>query len=283
MEIVKDFTRNLRRTATIGLITAAISSYGCGYVFGKDPTPTPTPTNTPTATYTATPTYTNTPTATPTETPTNTPLPPTPEPVVYQPSPQPVISNPPITAGNGGNVYLTFDDGYGYPQQILDVLNQNGVKASICMLGTVMANNQDLVRSYYNSGDVFCNHTYSHPYLTSLSDQQIRDELNSADNTFNQISGDHLKCFRPPYGATNDRVNSIAAKLGYRLLMWSIDTNDWRGLNADTIYNNVVTNVREGAIILFHNSNPATVEALPRIITDLKNAGYNFSTIADLC
>ena len=281
MQIIKDFTRNARMAGYAGLVALTMGSMSCGYVFGKDPTPTPTSTPTATATYTSTPTYTATPTATPTETPTETPLPPTPEPV-YQPPPQPVISNPPIATGNGGIVYLTFDDGYGYPQQILDILNQNSVKASICMLGTVMANNQDLVRSYYNSGDVFCNHTYDHPYLTSLSDQQIRDELTSADNTFNQITGDHLRCFRPPYGATNDRVNSIAAELGYRLLMWSVDTNDWRGLNADAIYNNVATNVREGSIILFHNSNPATVEALPRIIEGLRNSGYTLSTIADM-
>src|SRR3989344_638509 len=286
MQIVKDFNRNYHRVAYAALLAAAIGSYACGLpIFGKDPTPTPTPTNTPTATatYTSTPTYTATPTSTPTETPTETPIPPTPEPVVYEPPPQPVINNPPIATGNGGNIYLTFDDGYGYTWEVLDVLNQYGVKASVCILGSVMAGNQDLVRAYYNSGHSFCNHTYNHPNLTLLTDQQIRDELAGAENAFGQITGDHLRCFRPPYAATDTRVNSIAAELGYRPLMWSIDAQDWRGYDANTITNIVLGNAHSGAIVLFHFSNYAVVEALPRIIEGLRNGGYNFSTISDIC
>src|SRR3989344_9698753 len=132
MQIIKDFTRNARMAGYAGLVALTMGSMSCGYVFGKDPTPTPTSTPTATATYTSTPTYTPTLTATPTE----TPLPPTPEQIVYepvyQPPPQPVISNPPIATGNGGNVYLTFDDGYGYTWEVLNVLDQNGIKASVC-------------------------------------------------------------------------------------------------------------------------------------------------------
>ena len=293
MQIVKDFTRNIRRTAYVGALVLTVGSYGCDSFpfFGKDPTSTPTPTATPTYTATPTPTYTPTPTLTPTNTP--TPIPPThtPEPIVYEPEPiyqpppepQPVINNPPVAVGNGGNVYLTFDDGYGYTWEVLDVLNQYDVKASVCILGSVMAGNSDLVNAYYNSGHSFCNHTYNHPNLTLLTDQQIRDELGGAENTFGQITGDHLRCFRPPYAATDARVNSIAAELGYRPLMWSIDAQDWRGYDANTITNIVLGNAHSGAIVLFHFSNYAVVEALPMVIEDLKNAGYNFSTIDDMC
>lgn len=114
-------------------------------------------------------------------------------------------------------------------------------------------------------GHFLGNHTASHANLTLLSDQGIRDEI---------LGGVASNFLRPPYGAYDARVQQIAGELGYTIYMWSIDTRDWSGRSAGEITNEVMQNLHPGAVILMHLHGAHTLEALPVIISGIRDAGY---------
>ena len=268
MQIIKEFTRNARMAGIVTLLATAIGAYGCGYVFGKDPTPTPTPTSTPTATYTATPTYTNTPTATPTETP--TPLPPTdtPEPVVYQPAP------PAVVPGGGNKFIFTFDD-YGSDaqvNQILDILTQYNVKAIFFPTGSWGSGNP-LVQRMIDEGHLVGNHTRDHADLPTLSPDQIREQISGG-----AVGNSNL--LRPPYGdgcygERRSYIEPIATKMGWQIYCWTEDPRDWTGTSPESIENYILTNARPGTVVDLHMHAYNTLVALPDTIQKLQEAGYD--------
>jgi peptidoglycan/xylan/chitin deacetylase (PgdA/CDA1 family) len=174
---------------------------------------------------------------------------------------------PPIFRDGSGVVTLTFDDSSPAPRahEILDILRRYNVRAVFCVNGNWARENPDVIARMVREGHKLCNHTASHAWLTRLSDEEIRREIEGG------LSSDIL---RPPYGAYDARVSSIAASLGYQLYLWSIDTRDWTGVPADTIVNTVMSELHAGAVVLMHLHGAGTLEALPQIIEGVQARGY---------
>ncbi len=177
---------------------------------------------------------------------------------------------PPIFRDGSGLVTLTFDDSSPAPRAhaILDILLKYKVKAVFCVTGDWARENSDVIDRILREGHKLCNHTASHAWLTRLSDEEIRREIEGG------VSSDIL---RPPYGAYDARVSSIAASLGYQLYLWSIDTRDWSGVPAATIVNTVMSELHPGAVVLMHLHGASTLEALPQIIEGVQARGYTLS------
>ncbi len=197
--------------------------------------------------------------------------------------PAPAVASPPQRTaalpiplwGNGGAITLTFDD-YGTPVRvnaILDLLAQYHVRAIFFPIGLWANAHPDLIARMLREGHLVGNHTYDHAYLPRLRAGQIRDEI---------ARGYQSTLFRPPYGAYNPLVASIAAQLGYQVVLWTIDTRDWAGVSASSIVATVLGRARPGAIVLMHMHGAHTLEALPEIIQRLQAAGYVLSTAAAL-
>src|SRR5258708_33504042 len=132
-------------------------------------------------------------------------------------------------AGNvSAMVALTFDDGPQpiFTPQILSVLQLYGVQATFFCIGSQVQEYPESVRNLYESGNVIGNHAWSHPDLTSLSPAAIRWQIGSTSDALRQVTGVEPTLFRPPYGATNATVRSIAAQLGLAQIAWTIDTDD---------------------------------------------------------
>ncbi|WP_156807442.1 polysaccharide deacetylase family protein [Effusibacillus pohliae] len=187
-------------------------------------------------------------------------------------------------------VALTFDDGpdLRFTPQILDILKQNGVKATFFIVGTRAQAHPEMVRRIVAEGHAIGNHTWDHPKLTKLTPQQIRDEVVRTDQLLDSIVGYYPALFRPPYGLTNpDIVREIGA-MGYKIIDWSVDTRDWAGTPVPQMMDYVRTELRPGAIILEHCAGGRsedlsnTVSALPQIIDTLKAQGYTFVTVPQL-
>jgi peptidoglycan/xylan/chitin deacetylase (PgdA/CDA1 family) len=166
-----------------------------------------------------------------------------------------------------GTVVLSFDDyaSAARVNAILDVLARYKVKAVFCLIGNWAATNPSLVARMTSEGHVLCNHTASHANLTRLSDEAMRKEI---------LGGPQSTLLRPPYGAYDVRVANIAGSLGDHLFLWSIDTRDWTGVSADAIVNAVRSGLRPGAIVLMHLHGASTLDALPRVIEQVRAAGY---------
>jgi len=191
---------------------------------------------------------------------------------------------------------LTFDDGPDptYTPQILKILRDNGVNASFFVIGQNVENHPDLVRRIWEEGNDIGNHTFTHPDLSRTSAVRTDLELNATQRAIESILGRGTTLFRPPYAAdaepqTSDEILPLvrAERLHYLTIGELIDPTDWdtAHTNAERIVQYVLTHRNDGNVILLHDgggNRQATIEALPRIISALKQQGYRFVTISGM-
>jgi peptidoglycan/xylan/chitin deacetylase (PgdA/CDA1 family) len=136
-----------------------------------------------------------------------------------------------------GEVALTFDDGPNpkWTPRLLDALAQHDVKATFFMLGSRAEAEQELVRRVAAEGHLIGNHSWSHPNLARTGARRVREELARTSETLEQITGEKVKYFRPPFGARRPVVFQIARELGLRVVTWNAITSDWSEPSAERI------------------------------------------------
>jgi peptidoglycan/xylan/chitin deacetylase (PgdA/CDA1 family) len=183
---------------------------------------------------------------------------------------------------------LTFDDGF-YPGDalaILDILKQNNVKCTFFLTGSVADIKKELVTQIVMDGHEIGNHSYTHPDFTSLTVEQIQQQIINTEKSLVAASGNILikPLFRPPYGYYNADVLGVVESTGYPwTMMWTIDTLDWSGTSSNDILSNVLRNHEPGAIVLMHLTEKTnTIEALPKMIKYLRFQGYELTTLSTL-
>ena len=123
------------------------------------------------------------------------------------------------------------------------------------------------------------NHTYSHKWLTKQKESTIISEINKTTQDAYQYLHYKLKYFRPAYGAINQKVKSST---NLQVILWSIDGRDWKIKNSKTIAKNIIKNIKDGDIILLHDTYSRTVNAVSILLPLLKKEGYQFITISEL-
>ncbi|EGP5602608.1 polysaccharide deacetylase family protein, partial [Enterococcus faecium] len=178
-------------------------------------------------------------------------------------------------------IAITFDDGPNEitTPKILDILKRKNIQATFFMLGENVSRNKEIVKRIFDSGHEIGNHSFSHRQLTLLSDEEIKNEINDTDREIRKITGVTPSYIRPPYGS----VNKIIANIGKRpFIEWSVDSRDWESKNKEAIINEVKNQVYPGSILLFHDIQEATVEALPEVIDYLYSQNYKLVTIGQL-
>lgn len=185
------------------------------------------------------------------------------------------------------SVALTFDDGpdQNNTPKVLDVLHEHGIKAAFFMVADAMdESNATVVKRAYDEGHLVLNHTYSHPHLTAIDNDDIRRQVDDASRRIEQICGRYPLLMRPPYGSIDYRVMNVLNAQGYVTILWSLDSLDWAIRDKDAIRTNVLEHIRNGDIILMHSgpSNSATPEALGEIISALRNQGFTFERLDTL-
>ncbi len=186
----------------------------------------------------------------------------------------------------GLRVALTFDDGPGRPEtnEVLDVLQRHGVPATFFLLGSNIPGNRDIVERIVSEGHTVASHTTNHPDLRTLTDEELRAEMLTLENEVYGITGLRTALMRPPYGFIDTNVIEQLRSMDYKVIKWSVDTNDWRDMDLDTVLINTIPNIRDGSIILMHDNleNSVTKEVLPEIIHSLRSQGYSFVTVDEL-
>lgn len=177
-------------------------------------------------------------------------------------------------------VYLTFDDG-PHPKwtpQILDILKRYGARATFYVMGQNVDRYPSITRLAHLRGHSIQNHTWDHPDLTTLSLSAFQSQITRTDNEVRAITGYTPKTLRPPYGAINDTVRSRASDMGKKIRLWDVDPFDWDSPGTNVIVSRVLNNVSDGDIVLMHDGGDQqqTVAALPIILDELKDRGYEF-------
>lgn len=181
-------------------------------------------------------------------------------------------------------ISISFDAAWGSDktQNILDILKEHDVPATFFLVGMWVDKNENLVKKMDEQGIEIGTHSNTHPDLTKISEKQIMLELETSCNKIKNITGKEIELFRAPFGAYNNTLLTQTESLGLKTIQWDVDSLDWKGIRANQICSNIFKRVKSGSIILCHNNSDYIVEALPTIITCLKQRGYKFCTIGNL-
>lgn len=173
------------------------------------------------------------------------------------------------------NVYM----GNEYVEQMIDILNQNEVKATFFVGGVWVEKNQECFMKIYNSGNEIGSHGYWHKDHSKLSDEQQINEIKLTESVVEGLTGFKMSLFAPPSGSFNKHTAYIAENLGYKTIMWSKDTIDWRDQDEQVIFDRATKNCQSGDLVLMHPTK-ASAECLDRIIKEYKEKGLNIDTVS---
>lgn len=177
-------------------------------------------------------------------------------------------------------VALTYDDGPGkFTEELLDCLEENNAKATFYMVGKNAKVFPDSIKRMKELGMSLGNHTYDHTILTKVNEETVKEKIGTADDAIEEAAGVPSSTLRPPGGSANDRVKSVVE---LPIILWSIDTKDWKTRDADQTYDKVMENVTDGSIVLMHDIHESSVQASLRIIPELVEKGFKLVTIEEL-
>lgn len=179
-------------------------------------------------------------------------------------------------------VALTFDDGpdEDSTKEILDVLKENGAKATFFVLGEKCKENPELLKRMVEEEHEIGNHTYSHVNLKSASERKINEEIEKTNSLIASATGGYRpNLVRPPGGFCNKKIKNL---IDYPLILWSVDTMDWNHKNADRTIDKVLKLTRDGSIILMHDIYKESAEAVKVIVPKLIEKGFDLVTVSNL-
>ncbi|MBI4493806.1 MAG: polysaccharide deacetylase family protein [Chloroflexi bacterium] len=183
-------------------------------------------------------------------------------------------------------VALTFDAGgvAGPAGQVLATLRERGIRATFFLSGHWLEDYPELAAQVGDDGHELANHTYSHPDLRYVSNDRLAWELVHTDELIEALAGRKpVSYFRPPFGARDPRVLGLAAELGYRSVMWALDSADWRTeATPSGVAARVLSHARAGDVVVMHVASEATAAALPDILDGLEARGLQVVTVSEL-
>lgn len=175
-----------------------------------------------------------------------------------------------------------IDWGNEYIDEMLKIFKDNDIKITFFPTGRWAENNEDMLLNIYKEGHEIGNHGYRHLDYDKLDYNTNYDEINTAHEIIENIISVSPKYFSPPSGAFNESTIKAADDLGYKTILWSVDTIDWRNDSyKEVIIRRVVDKIHDSAIVLMHPTGE-TNKALPEIINNLFQKGYRIGTISDV-
>ncbi len=178
-------------------------------------------------------------------------------------------------------IALTFDDGPkpGLTEPLLEMLTNAHVPATFFVIGKHVMEYPELTRRIVDAGMEIANHSYTHRNLTTLTAEQVTQEMLETQAAIMSVTGKMPRFMRPPGGNWNPAVAQVVREWGLTPCMWTVDVYGSEVLGAQQVANAVLREVQPGSIILMHNGKESTLQALPTILRELKARGYAFATV----
>jgi len=180
-------------------------------------------------------------------------------------------------------IALSFSDGPGlYTDLFLDLLEKHNVRATFCVVGNIANTNPDSLQRAVDLGSEVIGQSWDHRNLAKLSAEDVRPQILETSEVIFDITETELLMFRPPYGAVSDTLREVAAELGYVIVYWSVDPEDWNTDNPDDVYYSVLQRVKDGSIVLSHEIYRSTLLAYQHLIPELIEQGFQLVTVSEL-
>ncbi|MCL2078277.1 MAG: polysaccharide deacetylase family protein [Oscillospiraceae bacterium] len=197
-------------------------------------------------------------------------------PVVAEPQSGPIDPNKPIIA-------LSLNDGPGiYTEEFVNLLEQYGVRATFCVAGNLTGTQTAALTRAVEAGSEVVGISWDHKNLAKLSDRDVRAQIEKTRDAIESVTGTAVPMFRPPYGNVSDTMKDVATEMGLVMIKWSVDPEDWKYKDSDHIYNEVMREVKDKAIIISQAIYKTTFDAYERIIPELLLQGYQIVTVSEL-
>lgn len=178
-------------------------------------------------------------------------------------------------------VAITFDDGphLKNTDDIVNIFSKYNAHTTFFMLGSNVVKYPDVVKRVYDAGHEIGIHTWSHKELTKLSSDEVKNEVNNTATEIEKITGKRPTLVRPPYGSINENVKN---SIDNPLILWNIDSLDWKSRDKEKIVPLVVNNVQDGDIILLHDIHSTTIPAVEEILKYLIENDYQVITVSQM-
>jgi polysaccharide deacetylase family sporulation protein PdaB len=181
---------------------------------------------------------------------------------------------------------LTFDISWGdqTPGPVLDILRDQGITATFFLSGPWVKEHPDIPQRIAEEGHEIASHGHRHIDYSKLSKSEVKNEITQSHKNILEVTGVTPNLIRMPNGDYNNQVVLAAQELGYTAVQWSVDSLDWMNPGVEAIINRVNKKMHPGAIILMHASDTCkqTAAALPTVIQNLQDQGYQFTTVTEL-
>lgn len=178
-------------------------------------------------------------------------------------------------------IALTFDDG-PYTRATIPILNtlkEHNSVATFFVLGNRVPKHKDIIQRMVREGNEIGNHSYNHKQLTTISTDELREQISKTQSAIMEVIGSQPKIMRPTYGSYDSRLK---AEVEMPMILWSIDTEDWKSRDAEKVSQHVIQNAKDGDIVLMHDLYESTAEAVEAIVPALINKGFQLVTISEL-
>ncbi len=179
---------------------------------------------------------------------------------------------------------ISFDCAWGVDstEKILQTLASEKVHATFFTVQFWAEKYPEYLKKITDAGHEVGTHSATHSYMSRLSEEEIRAELESSSAAIEKVTGKEVELFRPPYGDYDNLLIDTANAMGLYPIQWDVDSLDWKDLSASDIASRIVSRAKSGSIILMHNNGLHTAEALPIVIDTLRANGYEFVPIGEL-
>ena len=192
---------------------------------------------------------------------------------------------PIYSVSRGDNkIALTFDCAWGNSNTdlLLQLLKDADAKATFFVTGEFCDKYPEDVRKMYNAGHEIGNHSDTHPHVEGININDLIADTRECSRKIKMITGEEPTLYRAPYGEYDDNVVSTIEGMGMKMIQWSVDSIDWQEPDPDTIIERITNGTQSGSILLFHNDLENTSQALPQLLTALKQKGFTFSRVSDM-
>lgn len=193
---------------------------------------------------------------------------------VVQPTPAPVVRDKAVA--------LTFDDGPSRANdgKILETLQKYGAHATFFVLGDRARVDGDILQMYLAAGCEIGSHSWNHPQLSKMKWNKVERQLSKTNKMVSNLTGGYqIRLLRPPYGSIS---KTMRKKLDMPMILWSLDTLDWKTRNTKKICKEVRKQVKDGDIILMHDIYSTTADAVEKVVPWLQGKGYDILTVSEL-
>ena len=181
-------------------------------------------------------------------------------------------------------ISISFDAAWGNEdtEQLIEILAKYNVKTTFFAVSEWVEKYPESVKALANAGHEVCNHSSTHPHMSTLSKQDMVTEIENCNSKIEALTGKRPLLFRAPYGDYNNALIEVIGSLDMYCIQWDVDSLDWKDISPSDISSRVLSKVKPGSIVLFHNAAKNTPAALPEILEKLISDGYEIVPISSL-